>query len=134
VTGAYPVLAICIGGGWTTIKNLGDEKGSLSPVSDVVNKKLRQMLSKEKNPAPGQWRRPYVDVTAARGLEMLLSILSDSQTDHTGISEQSSRKQQSESHESILPLGTRLELAVVEASRRKIIRKRLDEVWGNLTQ
>jgi hypothetical protein len=86
-TGAYPVRAMCVGGGM--------DKASGEPVAKLVQGILR--------------RRDFADLSAEEGLKALLSLLSnEDEALRVG---------------PLLKRGTRLEMAVVDNTLRKMIRK-----------
>lgn len=123
-TGAYPVRAHCIGGGLTTMtttttkgEKAGVDTSTTVPVSDVVNRLLLEILRKER--AVGHVRRPYFDLTAEEALEKLLVILLANESEDNP-----------SSHGPLLPHGTRLELATVDSSQQRIVRKRVSDIWG----
>jgi hypothetical protein len=119
-TGAYPVRAHCMGGGMTTkmSTNAGHEASSMVLISDVVNRKLIELMRKEQ--ATANEPRTYFNLTAEEGLETLLSFISPSVNE----SSQSA-------HGPLLQTGTRLELATVDASQKRIVRKRVSDIWGS---
>lgn len=112
-----------------TIKGNSDAKGSIIPVSAVVNRKLQRMLGKEqaKDRETLRLRRPYVDISAERGLEILLSLLSNNEDDiQVEVSGHADTGNLPPGSSPLLPRGTRLELGIIEAARRLIVRKSLE--------
>jgi hypothetical protein len=136
-TGAYPVRAHCMGGGSISVVDGKNKELQTIPLADYINQELLYRFSRIRNNKTATSIAPslsqlYFDITTNEALVMILDLLS-------------MKDERSKAHNSvtvttntILPPKTRLELVCVSTvantntnqPRRRMMRKRISDVWG----
>lgn len=108
-TGAYPVRAHCLGGGFMTIRSKSSDENVL--VADFINGKLLELWNRQES-----LDLPYFDISARESLSIIINLLS------------STTSMDSNDSPTVLRRKARLELAIVDVSRKRLIRKRVRDI------
>jgi hypothetical protein len=110
-TGSYPMIAHCLGGGSIYDK----ENKQTVMVANILQRQMESWVrQKHNNQAQQQQRRkPYLDVSARTGLQMLLSVFND---------EHNNNSDEKESSITVDLRKRRIELAILDASENRLLR------------
>lgn len=129
MTGAYPVRAHCAGGGSISIRIGKNRELQTIPLADFINQELLYHLRRI-GKINSSLSQPYFDVTTDEALIMILDLLS--------MKDQRPKSYTTDTS-ALLPPNTRLELLCISASltnttanprRRRMVRKRISDIWG----
>lgn len=140
VTGAYPVRAHCMGGGTVSVMvgKINSRELQTMPLADYINQALlyqfRGLGQNETSPfiASSSTSQPFFNISTDEALIMILDLLS--------LKDQRSKARTAAvTAGTLLPPKTRLELVCIKSSisssktnqrRRRMIRKRISDIWG----